>query len=210
MIKISNKLWIFCRQMGTINPTGGNKRIYMICWVLAALLAAGYNGSELMALLNAPIPGRSMDVRRAIQKRRQLEEKTSAVLKSGSIGSNTNLILLKSGPDFNQQKKKVSIPPPKVEAKKEKKEIILPSLTGVMRTSDVQGNLRAIALIGGKRLGEQDIVQGFRVQKITPNGVVLTKQGAKWFVPVPEVHFSRNQIGQPEAAIQDKARNNGN
>jgi hypothetical protein len=47
---------------------------------MAALLLIGYNSSKLMTLLSPPIAGRSMEVKLASQKWRQLQNKISQSL----------------------------------------------------------------------------------------------------------------------------------
>ena len=56
---------------------------------MAAILLIGYHSSKLMTLLSPPIAGRSMEVKLASQKWRQLQNKISQ-----SIASSTKVINL--------------------------------------------------------------------------------------------------------------------
>jgi hypothetical protein len=76
------------------------------------------------------------------------------------------------------------------EAQAEESGPILPILTGLLRVSDLEGNVRSTAVFHGKRYKEKDEVQGFRIEKIAEEGVYLTKWGTNWFVPAPEGEFT--------------------
>jgi hypothetical protein len=40
-------------------------------------------------------------------------------------------------------------------------------------------------------LKENDRIQGFKIQKIVEDGVVVTNSGKRWFLSAPDVAYSR-------------------
>nr|HID58184.1 hypothetical protein [Desulfobacterales bacterium] len=169
------------------------KRLLMSGWILVALLLSGYNGLKLMTLLNPSPPGYSNEVREIRRKLQQIEKTGFLTVKGLEHDIDLDLIFSRFVQGANKDATTASIGQ---EDKEEKKDVKLPTLSGVLRTLDVRGNLQSLAVIEGKRLGEGDRVQGFRVEKITKEGVTLTKGGSSWFIPAPEVPFSlvRNPV----------------
>jgi hypothetical protein len=163
------------------------KRLFMSGWILVALLLSGYNGLKLMILLNSSRPGYSKEVKEIRRKLQQLEKTGYLTVKEVEHDIDLDLIFPRFMQGANKQATTASIGQ---EDKEEKKEVKLPTLTGVLRMLDVRGNVQSLAVIEGKRLGEGDRVQGFRVVKITKEGVTLTKGGSSWFIPAPDVPFS--------------------
>jgi hypothetical protein len=174
--------------------SGSWQRLVFSCWISAALFLIGYNGSKLMTLLSPPIAGRSMEVRLASQKWRQLQNKISrgseafkevidldrALLGTSSAADNTIPKLSDISSDENK--------------KAQQTEIQLPILSGILRNTDIHGRAYATAIIAGHRLKENDRIQGFTIQKILENGVVVTRSGRQWFLSAPNVSYSRVHV----------------
>ena len=158
---------------------------------MAAILLIGYHSSKLMTLLSPPIAGRSMEVKLASQKWRQLQNKISQ-----SIASSTKVINLDTALLGVFDSSKNSLPEPPGVALEENKnvqqtEIHLPVLSGILRNTDIYGRAYAAAVIDGQRLKENDRIKGFKIQKILEDGVVVTNSGQRWFLRAPNVEYSR-------------------
>lgn len=77
-----------------------------------------------------------------------------------------------------------------------KKEVIkkvepkLPDLTGIVKSFNVYGKIRLLAMLDGLVLSEQEIINEFKVEKITEKGITLKKGEDSWYIQAPEVVFS--------------------
>jgi hypothetical protein len=145
----------------------------------------------LMTLLSPPIAGRSMEVKLASQKWRQLQNKISQSIASSTKVINLDTALLGVFDSSNN-----SLPePPGVMLEEDKTvqqtETHLPILSGILRNTDIYGRAYATAVIDGQRLKEKDRIQGFKIQEILEDGVVVTNSGKRWFLSVPDVTYSR-------------------
>ena len=69
--------------------------------------------------------------------------------------------------------------------------LLLPILSGILRNTDIHGRASATAVIDGYRLKENDSIQGFKIQKILEDGVVITSSGQQWFLKAPNVAYSK-------------------
>jgi hypothetical protein len=159
---------------------------------MAAILLIGYHGSMLMTLLSPPIAGRSMEVKLASQKWRQLQNKISQSIETSTKFINLDTALL--GGVFDSSNNSLSEPPGvTLEENKtvQQTELDLPTLSGILRNTDIYGRAYATAVIDGQRLKENDRIQGFKIQEILEDGVVVTNSGKRWFLSVPDVTYSR-------------------
>ena len=66
----------------------------------------------------------------------------------------------------------------------------LPVLTGIVKSFDVYGKIRLLAMLDGLVLSEQETINEFKVEKITEKGITLKKGKQSWYIQVPEVAFS--------------------
>jgi hypothetical protein len=146
------------------------------------------------------VVGRSKETRLASQKWLRLENKLATISKESFDNIDPILIAERFSPDITVVKK-TSAQPQAVKNEFEA-EAQPPVLTGIMRVSDSLGSQRSFALIEGRRLGVNDRIRGFTIQKITNQGVELSKDGKTWFVPAPEVSFSLDR--ESEANRDDK------
>ena len=167
---------------------------------MAAILLIGYHGSLLMTLLSPPIAGRSMEVKLASQKWRQLQNKISQSVASSTKVINLDKALLGVFDSSNNR-----LPEPPGVTLEENKEIQqaenhLPILSGILRNTDIYGRTYAAAVIDGQRLKENDRIQGFKIKKILEDGVVVTNSGKQWFLSVPDVSYSRVHV----SGVQNK------
>jgi hypothetical protein len=143
-----------------------------------------------MTLLSPPIAGRSMEIKLASQKWRQLQNIISQ--DSDEITKIIDLDTALLG-RFSEPEKKAKLPDisPDQNKKIRHTETQLPILSGILRNTDIHGRSYASVVIDGHRLKENDRIRGFKIQKIKEDGVVITDNGQTWFLSVPNVAYSR-------------------
>ena len=164
---------------------------------MVALLLVGFNGFKLMSFFNPELAGQSRSVKEAMKKWRQLENRVPATIVEALDNINLNVAFAeytRYTPVSHKQKNKLSTPRTQV-ADEKKSNIQLPSLTGILSTTDAHGNTRSLAVINGEYLGEGERLFGFIVQKIREEGIILTRGGVRFSVPAPKVNFSLDQGG---------------
>ncbi len=190
---------------------GSSKRLSAGGWVLAALLLLGYNAFILTSLFSPPIVGRSKETRLASQKWFKLDNKIKLLMKESFQGLDLEQIVDRFSPDIDVIKTKIVQPEPAalpismpIEIETEQK-VELPVLTGIMKILYAHGNHRSFALFEGRRLGIDDTIRQFTIQKITQKGVVLSMGDKTWSVPAPEVYFSldREKSGHAGAKVPE-------
>lgn len=184
--------------MSSLKISGSRPRLVFGCWLLAALLLAGYNGSKLMGLLSMPVSGQSVQVRLASENWRQLQDILSLTAKEMADDIDLDQAFTKLSAHFEVRPAGAAdiVTDPVSETKTA--EDRLPKLAGVIRCRGIGGTVEAMAVIEGRRYKEDDRVRGFRIKTIDEKGIVLTKEGQRWFLKAPDVFFSSNR--QAEAA----------
>lgn len=159
---------------------------------MLALLLLGHNGYKLISFLDPELPGQSRVVKVAKEKREEFEKKASMAMTHSLDNLKLDRIFAKYTPVSDKQRKKDSIKKPR-SGKERRTKIQLPDLTGIIKISDAHGNRRSLAVIDGEFFGKGDEVLGFVVQKISEEGVTLTRGGTSWFVSAPKISFSLDQ-----------------
>jgi hypothetical protein len=165
------------------------QRSFIGAWVLASLLMLGHNGLNLADLLDQPLLGYSQEVKGIRRQWKLLEQLGALTIREAKAVADVDLdrvfsrfepVSILTGGDAE----------PAAKEEKEPSGPILPTLTGILSVSDLEGHVRWIAVVDGKRYREGDQVQGFTIQKIGEEGVYLTKWGTHWFVLAPEAEFT--------------------
>ncbi|MGB8335392.1 MAG: hypothetical protein WCE56_12915 [Desulfobacterales bacterium] len=162
------------------------------CWLLAALLLMGHNGSKLATLLSMPVSGQSAQVKLASEKWRQLQDKMSQTVKEMADKVDLDLTFTQFSAHFEHQKTNDSGSEVAQEPISEAQSMHLPKLSGILHCMDINGNVDALAVIEGRRFQEKDTVGEFQIQKIEEKGVFLTKGSKRWFLKTPDVSYSFN------------------
>lgn len=170
--------------------TGGWPRLILSAWILLSLLLLCYNGLGLMAVLSPPVAGQSEEVKLASHKWRRLQKKFSLATTGILQVVDLDLDLLKATFEAKLSTPKVLSATPKLQKSTQNKRIKLPVLSGILRSTDIHGKSSAFAIIDGKRFKENDRVEGFRIQKIQDDGVVISRAGRVWVLKVSDVQFS--------------------
>jgi hypothetical protein len=69
----------------------------------------------------------------------------------------------------------------------------LPALSGIIQTLDPNGSTFFQAVLNGRSYREEDSLDDFTVDSITPSGVVLRHSQQTWFIPCPAPFYSSEQ-----------------
>lgn len=176
--------------MTTFSLFGNLKKACINGWVLLGLFLLGVNGFSLMAFSSPTVPGRSPEVKEVLQKRHRLEDRPLVASVTDVIGDFSEEAPSRPAPDSQTIVRAPERPEPGPEVLPADRLAELPRLTGIIETADVHGHLTALAVIDGKKLALRDEFQGFTVEKISPDGVVLSRGGARWTLPGPEIRYS--------------------
>ena len=175
--------------MGTRN----NKQL--ICftiWILSAVFILLFNTSKIFTLIDKNYEVNNDEITEAGQKSIQLTELINRNIQDRkkfqinfkkikhAYSKKIRTLLKKTNKnqDTHKTDKIVQIKPP--------------HLSGIIFVSNMYGNLKASAIIDNKKYSEKDMVNDFRINKITPKGVLFTKNKSQWFVPSPDNYYSRN------------------
>ena len=177
--------------------SGSRPRLLFGLWMLVALLLVGHHASELMTLLDTPISGQSKEVKLASEQWRRLQDKMMQTAAKRMENIDLDLVFLNLAPPRLHQ---IAQAEDRGDARKTsitQKIIQLPALSGILRCTDIYGNVYALAVIEGQRFRENEQVREFTILKIEDKGVVLAKGGRSWFLSSPEVPYSYNH--EPDA-----------
>lgn len=162
-------------------PDANLRRSLIGCWALAALLLVGYNLNGLSRLADPSSLPPSRDLR---DIRRQWQELEDSAVQAGKqiidqLDFERILALFKPG---LEDRFEGSQPTEQGSG--------LPELTGILRISDVKGNIQTFAVLEGERYRKGETLQGYTVRDLTEQGVVLEREGETWSLPVPKGRFS--------------------
>ena len=177
-------------KITSVHLFGNLRRVCINGWVLLGLCLLGVNGFALMAFSSPSVPGRSPEVKEVLQKWYRLHG-LPMVASVTDIGGNFPELAPTLPPPHGQAATHTP------ERPEDGSDVLpadwlaeLPRLTGIIETADVHGHLTALAVLDGKKLALRDEFQGFTVEKISPDGVVLSRDGERWTLPGPEIRYS--------------------
>jgi len=164
-------------------------------WVLAALMILWYNGAAVTSLLDQPLSGLSPAARETLTKWQRLEIRVASQLKEIFDPQEIDKVLAVM--DFKKVKAilpaKKSKPVPVAITKAlpvKRKEVVLPTLSGVMAIYDADGVAVHLAVVDGQAREEWSRIGDFVIERIDAKGVLLTQDRDSWFIPAPRVDFS--------------------
>ena len=176
--------------MTTISLFGNLKKVCINAWVLLGLFLLGVNGFALMAFSSPTVAGRSPEVKEALQKWHRLEGRPLSASVTDVLGDFSEEAPRRPVPDIQKSTRATALPEPGPAVLPADRLAELPRLTGIIETADVHGHLTALAVLDGKKLALRDEFQGFTLEKISPDGVVLSRGGERWTLPGPEISYS--------------------
>ncbi len=171
---------------------GDKQRSFIGVWVLAALLILGVNGLNLTNLLDQPLLGNPREVKGIRRQWKLLGQLNALAIREAKAVAEVDLdsVFSRFEPMSALKIWKEDPDDPAEAETKQDAGPALPVLTGILCVSDLEGNVRSTAVFDGKRYGEKDEVQGFRIERIAEEGVYLVREGKRWLVPAPEGEFT--------------------
>ncbi len=175
---------------------GTKQRLCYSLWGIAAAIIVAINAMGFFSLEGQALEGYS-PVIKSLQVNLARLDNALSMQRAIDVGDNEIQRLLAA-----YQLKKVP-PAPEMTAVSDRgaaekeieisKEPTLPDLSGILLMVDQHGNHRYTALLDGKARQLNDRVNDFVVEKISPQGVVLSRSGKEWFVSCPNVYYSSDQ-----------------
>ena len=156
------------------------KKLLAFIWISTGILMIGYNILKLKQAKtnNSNIPKNIIILQNQLKKISFFQ-----VQRQAQIKEREKLFSIVFGYPQDISNKKYS-------SFKNNKNIILPSISGILKSIDVNGRVNKIVLIKDKILSEGQIINGFLIKKITDKGVYICKNHKTWFIPLTEVSFS--------------------
>ncbi len=162
-------------------------------WILAALILAGVNGAQFLALQGHALEGYSPAIK-TLQTNLNRLQHASKVQEMVDFSDDKIQHLLEV---FRPKQ------PPVAETNTGTKDVDttlaeeikpqLPELSGIVQITDSSGKRSYVALLGGKVCHRGDRVKEFRVTQVSSGGVTLRRSGERWFIPRPEIYYSSDQ-----------------
>ncbi len=179
--------------------TPKNKRLAIGLWVLAALLVLWYNAAAVSSLWDRELSALSPGTRATIAKHQQLQSRISQgllalidPLQIENIAARIDGRKVKTPPP-----KPKGVTPPRVVNKRVEPApeavVKLPSLDGIIAVYRPVTGTAYIAVMDGNTLEEQSRINNFVLKKIDDKGVLLSRGAKTWFVPVPQVDYSKDK-----------------
>jgi hypothetical protein len=174
-----------------MNITGSRQKLYCGAWLLAAFLVCGLNVYPLMSMETDPPAGYS----------RTIGVLQTQLQKLDTIMESQGLAFLQFR-DLPETVTPAAAPPrlegPAVPLREESFErttqpVQLPNLSGIIHTLKPDGSASILAVLNGRAFREQDKLDAFTIDSITPKGVVLRRSQQTWFIPCPTPFFSNDQ-----------------
>lgn len=175
-----------------MNLFGNRQRLCFGGWILTGLIIAAFNVLNYITLASQPLEGRSHLLKSVSLKLSRLGSTTARNMADANGLQPTGFFFKRY---FQNEEKQ---PPLTAQPEKESQlnhpvEVELPTLSGIAQIIDHQGVFHYWAILNGNVCKEKDQTMGYRVGKITAQGVVLHKSGQRRFIKCPVVYYSDDQ-----------------
>jgi hypothetical protein len=173
--------------------SGSIQRTCLGGWLLAALLIGGINIHQIAMVENQPLAGYSQTIKMLQTNLLQFDQTLADGLFSlASRVELPELDVLSKEAGKTAKGIPVSVdgnaPGPQATDT-----IILPSLTGIVHVVRTNGTVYFQALLNGQLCQAKDEIDGFTVDNISPEGVVVRQAGIKWTIERPTPYYSSDQ-----------------
>lgn len=163
---------------------GGKQRLCISGWVLAAMGIAAFNVNAWISLESRPLEGKPILIKALSQKIARLESvfDLAQFERFGREAAALPVALRKvpaaEGSLHNQS--------PGVSSEN----FPLPVLSGIVRIADPLRRPYFLAVLDGRVYRENEHVQAYLIADISPQGVVLRRDGASWRIANPAPYYS--------------------
>ena len=157
------------------------KKALSIVWLLTGFMMVGYNVYMLDQLYQPSV----IDVPELTELKSKLNSLSFLDSKKRKISEKSKTLFQKMFACLSGLKNKKNAGSIEL-----KEHIVLPVIQGMLKSIDSKGRSHRLVMIDGKVYSEKQKVNGFIIEKISDNGIYLTKHEKKWFVKIPDVKFS--------------------
>lgn len=165
--------------------------VWMSGWVAAAVVLWSMSFAKLSELVYRPLPPSGVPANQLRMKLRVLEQRlTEGEERGGSEAYRIVAASFKRPAEGSKPLRVESEATHDSESPKSGTDVSLPRLSGILRTVNCEGREEFSALFEGNVYSHRGRVQGFVLEKISAEGVVLSREGRRWHIPAPEVYFS--------------------
>ncbi len=160
-------------------------------WLAAAVVSWAISFAKLSELLYRPLPPAGVPTNQLRMKLKFLEQRLAERGDRVGTGGYRNAVAFFAPPakDLSPRRPKSGVNHDS-ESPESPAAVSLPRLSGILRTATRHGQEEFSALFEGKVHSPGDRLQGFVLEKISAEGVVLSREGRRRFIPAPEVYFS--------------------
>jgi len=174
-----------------MKPFASKQRLCIGGWVLAALALIGLNGFGYLALESKPLQGSSVALRSLRQNLARLDGVWTNDLLNALDRESVDALLVSVVAPLGTEGPVSEGASPQASAEK----MVLPKLTGILQMADPNGSLSYMAVLDGRVCRPNDQIMAFWVGRITKDGVLLYRDGKKWFIESPAPYYSSDQGG---------------
>ena len=171
---------------------GNRLKLITGLFILLAVIIVGYSGVNLSLLYDAPLIAASAESKLANEKWNRLETFKS---RKKDTDWNKSAALLIREENIPEQKPvaETSIPVQETEDIVRYEKETLPVISGIIISSDSDGNTEASAIINSNIYTKNREVAGYMITEITESSVILTKNRKRYHLDVPAVPYSVDQ-----------------
>ncbi len=165
--------------------------LWMGGWLAATAILWSISFVTLSELVYRPLPPAGVPANQLRMKLQLLEQRLAAsvVRNGGEVLRNATVFLALPADESNLPRpENATIDDP--ESPKSAAAVSLPRLSGILRTANLQGQEQFLALFEGHVYSLRERLHGLVIEKISAEGVLLSRDGRRWFIPAPEVYFS--------------------
>lgn len=174
-----------------MNATDNRVHAWIGLWVLAGLMVAGLNGYMLLALLDAPLAGYSVETRNTDRAFRQYRLLVQA--ETDKLAGGMDALINRFAPVEPERQpviaKTVPAPSPAADTHRPRP-VVLPALTGIVTCLSEDGSAQWLALMDGAIWSRGDQIRELTVEQIDERGIVLARGDQSWFVKAPDLSYS--------------------
>lgn len=171
---------------------GNKQRLCIGGWMLAALVILAVNWYDYAGLVGRPLESHSSTIRSLSAKLNRLDGAAiERKLQQLSLDGYHEFFAryLKSDPEIQPAAHTLEKPSP-VETVTAP---ALPDLTGVIQVIGQNGTVNHLCVLDGRVYKEKESIEGFLVERITAEGVLLRKSERQHFINRPEIYYSNDR-----------------
>ena len=175
--------------MKSIQLYGSRKKLLMALWAIAGCFFVALNAFAFVSIFENPIPDPSREVKTARIKYSQFDAQTENLKDiidedAWDIFKNRFGRIVKNVYAHTVSQQTIESDLSAYEA------AALPELSGILRIVTDGRETVYLAVLNGKPRVEKEDVDGFGIEKISEEKVILKRNGREWIINAPNVKYS--------------------